>query len=333
MIVSETAVNPPRPQPADRVRSLVRELSPNEALVSVYLVGLNLAVLAGDRSVGYARNVTHVVSLLLCFCVGVVLTRGGLLPDGLLKGLVYRVAIYGPVQISYFFFRELLPAINPRAFDHELHSIDQALFGIEPAVAMDRIVNSFTTEWFSFFYFGYFFVLAVHVVPILFAVKNQRELSEFALGMLVLFCVGHTVYMLVPGYGPYHAMPEAFQTPFPRGLWLDLVMEAVRSGGALKDIFPSLHTAAPTFILLFSFRNRARVPFRYTWPLVAFFCINIIVATMFLRWHYLIDVVAGLLLAAGTIAIVPRIVDRELRRRALLSLSPLWPPMWRGPAN
>jgi membrane-associated phospholipid phosphatase len=333
MLVSETAAHPPRPQPLDRVRGLLRELSPNELLVAVYLVGLNLAVLASDPSAGYARNVTHVLGLLLCFCVGVLLTRGGLLPDGVLKGLIYRVAIYGPVQISYFFFRELLPAINPRALDHELHAIDLALFGVEPAVAMDSIVNSFTTEWFSFFYFGYFFVLAVHVVPILFVAKNQRELSEFALGMLVLFCVGHTLYMLVPGYGPYRAIPEAFSTPFPRGLWLDLVMDAVRSGGALKDIFPSLHTAAPSFILLFSFHNRSRVPFRYTWPLVAFFCVNIIVATMFLRWHYLIDVVAGLLLAAGTIAIVPRIVDRELRRRARWSLSPLWPPMWRSHGN
>ena len=45
-----------------------------------------------------------------------------------------------------------------------------------------------TTEWFAFFYFSYFFVLALHVLPILFASRNARVLAEFAMGMILLFC-------------------------------------------------------------------------------------------------------------------------------------------------
>jgi len=150
-------------------------------------------------------------------------------------------------------------------------------------------------------------------------------LGEFALGMLVIFCTGHILYMLVPGYGPYKAMAGEFHNPFPSGLWLDNVMSTVAAGGAQKDIFPSLHTGAPTFITLFSYRHRATLPFRYTWAVLAFFTLNIIIATMFLRWHYVIDVVAGVMVAVAGRWISERLTDRELARRERLNLTPNWP--------
>jgi hypothetical protein len=244
---------------------------------------------------------------------------------GWLSALSYRLIVYGCVQVSYFFFRELLPLINPNSLDTELHEIGVTLFGGEPALLLDSAVNSATTEWFAFFYFGYFFVLATHVLPILFRAREPRTLGEFTFGMLFMFCVGHTLYMLVPGYGPYRAVASEFQNALPDGLWLDVVMETVAEGGALKDIFPSLHTAAPTFIALFSFRHRALPPFRYTWPIVTAFSANIIVATMFLRWHWIVDVVAGLALAITSQVLSALVTTYELERRSRLSLEPTWP--------
>jgi membrane-associated phospholipid phosphatase len=200
-----------------------------------------------------------------------------------------------------------------------------ALFGSEPAVTLDAVVTQTTTEWFAFFYFGYFFVLATHVLPILFLAREPRRLGEFTFGLVFLFSVGHTLYMLVPGFGPYRALAGEFHHALPEGLWLDIVMESVAEGGALKDIFPSLHTAAPTFILLYSFRHRQRAPYRYTWPLVAFFCVNIIIATMFLRWHWIVDVVAGLALAAVAQALSESVTRWEVDRRTAGNLAPTWP--------
>jgi membrane-associated phospholipid phosphatase len=143
--------------------------------------------------------------------------------------------------------------------------------------------------------------------------------------MIVLFCVGHTLYMFVPGYGPYKAMPELFARELTPGPWWDITKGLVAQSGAQKDIFPSLHTAAPTFILLFSFHRRGELPFRYTWPVVGFFAANIVIATMFLRWHYVIDVVAGLLLAVFAHTASVWLTDREIARRGSLGLGPVWP--------
>jgi membrane-associated phospholipid phosphatase len=156
--------------------------------------------------------------------------------------------------------------------------------------------------------------------------RNERLLSEFSIGILTLFCVGQSLYVLVPGFGPVRALAPQFTGQFSHGLWLDSVMRTVASGGAQKDIFPSLHTAAPTFFALFSFRHRDRAPFGYTWAVVAFFAANIIVATMFLRWHWVIDVVAGLILAGAGWWLGVIVTDYELRRRRRQKLPESWPP-------
>jgi membrane-associated phospholipid phosphatase len=307
------------------LRRVVRELAAQDIVVLCYLVGLNIAALQAvpgpDRTMSLER-----VFAMLVFCIGTLLVvRGGMLRHNLLAPLMYRFAIYGTVQLSYFFFANFLPIVNPTSLDWSLYELDLALFGFEPAMAMDAIVTSITSEWFAFFYFSYFFLLAIHVIPILLAMRNRRVLNEFALGMLFVFCIGHTVYMLVPGYGPYKAMADEFAHTLPSGMWIDTVMATVASGGAQKDIFPSLHTAAPFFIALFSYRQRRSLPFRYTWPIVLFFSLNIVIATMFLRWHYIIDVVAGLLLACFALVASVRVTRWELTRRTAARLRPSWP--------
>jgi membrane-associated phospholipid phosphatase len=98
----------------------------------------------------------------------------------------------------------------------------------------------------------------------------------------------------------------------------------VQTAGALKDIFPSLHTGAPTFFAIFAFVHRKKMPFKYTWPILAFCVSQIIGATMFLRWHYLVDIVAGFGLATFNVLFWGRVVDWELGRRDKLALPPVF---------
>lgn len=307
------------------VLSLLERFGPQDWLVIGYLAYATLGVLLAEPSPARSAALLKMGALFAWSALGVALVRASWVPEGWLRAIVYRVSIYGPVQLSYFFFRDVLPVVNPGSLDRELQALDVALFGVEPALALDRFVTTATTEWFSYFYFGYFFVLALHVIPILFFSRSQRILGEFALGALIVACVGQSVYMLVPGFGPYKAMESEFQNAFPGGLWYGMVMRTVESAGALKDIFPSLHTAFPVFISLFSFHNRHRFPYKYSWPFVFVYSVNIVGATLFLRWHYLVDVVAGLTLAFAAATLGPVLVERDRARRARRGLEPLWP--------
>ncbi len=310
-------------------RSLIdclRSFAVHDWIVLGYITFLNIAVALRPDSPLRDHCQERVGVLLLALAAALIVVRGPVRPAGPVIALFYRLAIYGTVQISYFFFREMLPLLNPSSLDQELHGLGMVLFGGEPALVLDHVVSRTTTDWFAFFYFGYFFVLAVHVIPILFLARSQRLLGEFTFGMLYMFCLGHTLYVFVPGYGPVRAVAPEFEHALTNGLWLDVVLQSVNEGGALKDIFPSLHTAAPLFIALYSFRHRTLIPFRYTWPIVFFFSLNIIIATMFLRWHWIIDVVAGLAVATSAQALSVLTTNFELRRRAKEpALGPTWP--------
>jgi hypothetical protein len=316
-----------------RVARLLREFGLQDYIVLTYCVFLWVAALQGVPGRERDLCVQETTTALSFVVMGLVAVRGQFVRHALAAGLLYRLTITGVVQLSYFMLRRLLPVANPSSVDQELYQLDLALFGIEPAMAFDAWVTPATTEWFAFFYFGYFFLLAAHILPIVLLTRQRQLLGEFTFGLLVVFCVGHLLYMLVPGYGPFLAMADQFQNELPKGVWLNLVMAAVDSGGAQKDIFPSIHTAAPTFIALFSFRHRHRIPFRYTWLPVSFFALNIIGATMFLRWHYFIDVAAGLTLGATALWAAVRMTRFELTRRESQGLMESWPSMGRSSAD
>jgi len=93
----------------------------------------------------------------------------------------------------------------------------------------------------------------------------------------------------------------------------------------MKDIFPSLHTAVPTWLTCFAV-GRARKNRRWWLPAIVtgFFAANIIVSTMLLRWHYAIDVVAGLFLGCTAGWLAPRIAAREARERSLMGMRQPW---------
>ena len=320
-----TYSSPPEGAGAWYVR-LLRELAIHDWFVVTYLTILTASVGLSAASPAQERCLGHVASM-LAFCIAVLaLVRGGLLKGGVIAPLLYRLAVYGTVQISYFELRELLPVVNTKSLDPELSFIDEHILHFEPSLVLDRFVTPAATEWFSFFYFGYFALLAVHVLPMVFF-SRRRLLPEFALGMIMVYATAHTVYMLVPGYGPVRFLADRYQHELPSGFWLDAVLNAVQSGGAQKDIFPSLHTAGPFFLALFSFRHRDKLPFKYTWHFVAFFAANIIIATMFLRWHYLIDVLAGMALSTTGFLLASVVSRRELEYREHHGLGPIWMPI------
>jgi membrane-associated phospholipid phosphatase len=326
-----------RPTPSEHQRDGARPLSGSARRLAVELayqdwlvLGYFLILLACAGFVAPSpsrdRCLIGFGALLVVFLAALMAVRLRALSGPLWAPLVYRIGVYGSVQASYFFLRDLLPIVNTtRNLDATLYQVDLVIFGFEPAVVLEQWVSPLTTEWFSFFYFSYFCLLAFHIFPILALARNQQLIGEFSFSMLWLFCFGHIVYMLVPGYGPVVALSHEFQTPLPSGLWYDMVMGTVSSAGAQMDIFPSLHTAAPAFLTLFAFRYRRRLPYRFTWPILAFFTVNIVIATMYLRWHWIIDVVAGLLHAYSALLLAELLTRRELARRSRWQLTDSWP--------
>jgi hypothetical protein len=271
--------------------------------------GLALALLAGDAA---------------WLAIVVWLVRGVEHP-GLLRSIAYRLSLVGITLASYLQLRWILPVVTDRAVDSVILAFDLRVFGFEPALAWDRFVSPATTEWFSFFYYGYFIILALYAIPMALFRRDGVTMRQFGFGILFVFCVGHLVYTVVPAHGPYVYVPE-FSNELRGSFFWPLVKETVAAAGAGKDIFPSLHTAVPTFFALFAFVHRKRAPFSLSWIVTAVFASQIVIATMFLRWHYLADILGGLALAAFATWAGGRVAVWEGARRASLGLPPVYPP-------
>lgn len=306
------------------VARTVRHMAVQDWLIVTYFLVFLLALVFGsgpDRPANIHRILTDMTVL----AVGFLLTRGQILRPGTpASSLVYRFTLFGTVFTSYFQLQHLLPAVSGRSIDAEIYALDLRIFGFEPAVRWDAYVTPVTTEWFAFFYFSYFALLCLHILPFLLVVRDTELTARFSLGIFTVFCTAHLLYMAVPGFGPYRYLAQTFQHELTGGLFWRLVQEAVTGAGAQKDIFPSLHTGVPTFFLFFSLQQRKRAPFKYTWPVVGFFASQIIIATMFLRWHYLIDICAGITLAAFATWFAGRVQIWERARRERLGVPPVF---------
>lgn len=305
-------------------RALVRSAA-HERILLLYIVGLFVAVLHGTASQRGSAELLLALDFGLLL-LAIVMVRGPLLSNRFGVALVSRLIVFGGLIGSFFQLDVILTAARTSTVDLTLHAIDLTVFGFEPATVLDQYVTHGTTEWFSFFYFSYFVLLAVHVLPFMFVERRLDLVAEFALGMVVVYCVGQLTYVIVPGFGPYRSL--TFTHELEGGRFWHLVQSGATAvnESMRTDIFPSLHTGGPTFLSLFSFRHRARLPFRYTWPVTSFFTTQIIIATMFLRWHYLIDVVAGITLAVVAVKVGAR-ASREAQTRLSAGLSALWTPL------
>lgn len=319
---SSTVVTARRHAP-DRAAAVLAGAAAHDWMLFGHLLVLLALAVVGD---GPTRTFAIGVLSLAAVWFGAVVTLVRATPTAsAASSLLYRVSLVGVTLVAYLGLRWVLPVVAPRTLDAELLAFDLRIFGVEPAIAWDPYVTPARTEWFSFFYYSYFLVLAAFAIPIAVSFEDGRPLREFTFGLVFLFCVGHVTYVLVPALGP-HAHVASFRHPLESPVFWPLVKETVDRAGAGRDVFPSLHTAAPIFLALYAFRHRAIRALRLACVPVSFAAVQIVLATMYLRWHYLVDVVAGAVLGVQALVVALTLTAWEARVRRTTALPPVFPP-------
>jgi hypothetical protein len=298
-------------------------LAPHDVIIALYMVvvlGLIAIFATGPMPIAWAIAADAVALLGLGFVARAV-------PE---VPRFVRVNLYGAVVVfsivfSYLMLHDILPVVRKDSLDATLAAIDVRLFGTQPAFVIEKLNKRPIIEWLSFFYFSYYTVSGLWAVGVVWIAPSPRTKLEFGVGTAIAFCTGHLLYMCVPAFGPYKFFDGQFQGPIDGGFFWGLVYGSVKSAGALKDVFPSMHTCGPTWYALFAVMQ-ARRDRRFLIPavLTCFFAANIVVSTMVLRWHYVIDVIAGLTLASTAAFLAPRIAAWDARLRARRGVPEAW---------
>jgi len=212
------------------------------------------------------------------------------------------------IPITYKELSYLIPLIHPHDFDATLAGIDQRLFGVHPTVWLERFTLPPLTEVLQLTYSSYYFLPLV--LGVVLWRKGWFEKFDFWVFIVVLgFYVSYLGYVAVPAIGPRFlpSILEAQTIPLT-GVWLFQPLREMldRAEGITRDCFPSGHTEL-TLLVLYYARTFHRKVFWWLLPLGT----GVIVSTVYLRYHYVIDVVAGALVA-GAIVMIARPLYRAL---------------------
>ncbi len=202
-------------------------------------------------------------------------------------------------------FKETYTFINEvysRTYDYILIKLDRLLLGVDPTVWFHQYANSFLTEFFQLSYFSYYF-LPVIVFLSLFKKGLSREFKYAVFLIIYGLYLSFLGYLAVPAVGPRFTLHqfEALNSELP-GLYLtnslrEIInaVEMPRSTNAplfdilYRDAFPSGHVQITAITLYLAWKNRLGV-FSWIFPLG----ICLMISTVYLRYHYVIDVIAGI---------------------------------------
>jgi membrane-associated phospholipid phosphatase len=195
----------------------------------------------------------------------------------------------------------LIAGIHPVTFDGYLIAIDHALFGVHPTVWLERLISPTLTSTLQFAYLSYY-LIPTSLGIVLIARGRFEEFEEALFGILLCFYLSYLGYLLVPALGP-RATLSALQTG---DLQVSPLIESLqemlnRLEQNKTDAFPSGHTAVSLLSLYYAGKAREKILAACLIPVVT----GLIISTVYLRYHYVIDVIAGIALTCVTIALAP----------------------------
>jgi membrane-associated phospholipid phosphatase len=211
-----------------------------------------------------------------------------------------------------FVFKEIylmVRPINPVDYDWLFIAIDKWMLGVNPTQWMAQFAHPVITEIFQIAYFSYY------ILFILIGVELYRRfpIEEFDRGAFFIvygFYLSYLGYFLLPAVGPRFTLHDFYSInkELP-GLLLTVPMRAfVNAGESIsanlpnaidvvqRDVFPSGHTQLTLIVVYLAHWYRVKT----RW-IISVLAGLLIIGTVYLRYHYVVDLFGGVVFFLFTI--------------------------------
>jgi membrane-associated phospholipid phosphatase len=202
---------------------------------------------------------------------------------------------------------------------------DQALFGCQYSmIFMEAFPYVWVSEMFYVAYFSYYVMIGG--VGLALFIRDRLQFFHFVSVISFVFYCCYSIYIFIPVIGPRLFMREIEGYMLPEAVWslspvhefpaavqsgpffhiMALIYETFESPGAA---LPSSHVAIALATLYFSFRYLPRIRYLHL-VMAALLCIS----TIYCRYHYVVDVFAGMLTTAVFLPLANRLYWRFERK-------------------
>ena len=286
-------------------------MRPEEALAALFLlpttwltgVAHYFAPVSGAIGPRFAGGVLRIAVAMACGTILYLTARRRPEPGSPLF-MVREMLPFLLCTLIYTNLHDTIGFINPNDLHPSLLSIDIWLFGVEPCLWAEQFYSRERTEIFQLFYLS--FVLVAPAVPlVLLAQKRFEDFRRAALSITLCFYLGYVLYLILPAAPPRIALAGEFRKnlggdPFFASMAAERALSLLPTDS--RAAFPSLHAAVSLLALGLAWRFARRLLFALV-PLV----LGLWVSTIYLRHHFVVDLLAGFALAPAAYALSPRL--------------------------
>ena len=225
------------------------------------------------------------------------------------------LALFILIIYVHFNIKMWLPLLNPRIYDADYFAVDQALQPLLTVFQDIRGAIAHVLPWTDIWYQAAFMVIFV-LSFLSHALGSRRFHLHNMFGVMLIEMVGVFTYMIAPAVGPFIYEQGANALATTAELKMLEVYQNVRDGGVAwiaanggmffaepPAAMPSLHVGCSLIITYYAFRGRLWMA-----PISAVALTWIFIESVVSRWHYLVDLPVGILLAIAVIAVTNRLL-------------------------
>lgn len=176
--------------------------------------------------------------------------------------------------------------------DPMLIAWDHWLFGVDPSIWLQRIIHPSLTAWMEFAYAFHLYVIPL-VACFVYVFRPLKRFREMMTGVIAVTFVGVLGYLAVPAIGPMFTLHNLYTVPLTQPISaISLPIDFMDVARIQRDCFPSLHVGISFVVWLYAWRNSKKL----FWILSPFI-LSLWLSTVYLRFHYGVDCIAGFILA------------------------------------
>jgi membrane-associated phospholipid phosphatase len=201
-----------------------------------------------------------------------------------------RLLLYPALMgLSFYLMPAVVTALDVPRADALLVKWDSAWLGQNINLAIQGWEPPLITDAMMLAYVFFFYYLIAG--PAYYCIHDLPRFRQCFVGLFVVYALGFIGYTFLPAGGPHRFLE--FAHPLTGG-WITRVAKPVldyASNGV--DAFPSIHVAISLYLLVFDRWYYRRRFWRMLVP-----CLALWVSTIYLRYHYCLDVIAGFAIAA-----------------------------------
>jgi membrane-associated phospholipid phosphatase len=214
--------------------------------------------------------------------------------------IVRFICDFSPIFFVICIF-ELLGGVIPHLrpdVDNLLMQIDRSLFGMHPSLLMERFLTPWLIDVSAVAYASYYFI-PVSLIVILYFWGKEEEFTVTTYTLLLGYYLSYAGYMAMPTIGPRFTLQSLYSTPLHGNGIAESIINILNAlEGNKRNCFPSGHTQMTLISLWFAFTYRRPLFWIYL-PI----CTVLIFSTVYLRYHYVIDLASGVAFAGITLVL------------------------------